>query len=865
MKYNESNFTYIKATSLSKYYTDLLKAECACENFPRVTKITIRKVLESFIREIGISYGMDPNSPIGEMIKILRYDKKFALPEEIYDYIQIIRVNGINITLYRSRDKRVDKHPIEILELMHRVLCWYLKTNEIDAISKFNDLSFKAPRTIEFEENELKKVKRDIALKDNQINNLREKIIELAEKSKNLGDLNRIIIAIKDEKEELKKYESFFMDRINSHKDEIEIIQNNYEKEIKEFNLVKDECIENHNLLAKKESILVRAELDNQQVKLRIDDLEETDEIIKEIQAIVENQLESIRNGYEKSLDLTNRYQDISETIIFTSDEDLKKILSTKKIEIISELNYEDNTFYNNITEYNKSIDETKKKVTLFKGILDDKIKKSVKYNDFYNAFLNLNGDKLRILYAMISNWNKNNINIISKSKEWLLNRNNDDSFLDMVNKTIDEVKNISDDQIKLTLYYKLLRISEVKIKNICNRKNFIKAIDSMVQSAYITLMNTKDFNYYLSKTQAIKVYYLKKVIEKLKSRYKNAKINEGLIYKIYDEIIKLSLKNEVYFTEALKVDLNNEHSLKNSIKKQPFEFLSTIIEVGEAADYKIVYKIIFEFLRDITLNNHDIVGEQISLERFLNGPFRIMLFISSGDGLSSKSLDDVMPLFVGEVLISDSIKEYSVVDFDSYNRMIEVWKSKQIFYEDKFNERNDISIELDALLEEKNQLEININNLNHEEKIMKYRYASYEEEFKQIVFFSDKSRVLGSYERYQECRRKIEESVNSNERYGEPSIIEAWVEQASRKINESNMAQAEIKILEEAKSSPFFDKEYSVFAEIEQKLEEIGNDLHNNKKILKEKEEILNSMTLKLDKLNEYLEVLKEIYPDIE
>ena len=37
MKYNESNFTYIKATSLSKYYTDLLKAECACESFPRVT------------------------------------------------------------------------------------------------------------------------------------------------------------------------------------------------------------------------------------------------------------------------------------------------------------------------------------------------------------------------------------------------------------------------------------------------------------------------------------------------------------------------------------------------------------------------------------------------------------------------------------------------------------------------------------------------------------------------------------------------------------------------------------------------------------------------------------------------------------
>ena len=79
MKYNESNFTYIKVTSLSKYYQDLSKAECACEDFPRMTKIIIRKVLESFIREIGVSYGINPNSATGEMIRILRYNKQFAL------------------------------------------------------------------------------------------------------------------------------------------------------------------------------------------------------------------------------------------------------------------------------------------------------------------------------------------------------------------------------------------------------------------------------------------------------------------------------------------------------------------------------------------------------------------------------------------------------------------------------------------------------------------------------------------------------------------------------------------------------------------------------------------------------------------
>ncbi len=232
--------------------------------------------------------------------------------------------------------------------------------------------------------------------------------------------------------------------------------------------------------------------------------------LIKE-KIIIEKQLESIRLSYEKSLGLTNRYQDESETIIFTYDDNLKKLLSNDKSEIISELNFEDSKFYNKITEYNKLIEDTKKKITLFKGILDDRIRHLVKYDDFYNAFLNLNGNKLRILYSMVSNWNKNNSNILSKSKEWLLNRSNEESLLDMVNKTLEEIKSLSDDQIKLSLYYKVLRISGVQIKNICNRKNFIKAVDSMVQSAYVTLLENKDFNYYLSKTHSIKVCYMKK------------------------------------------------------------------------------------------------------------------------------------------------------------------------------------------------------------------------------------------------------------------------------------------------------------------------------------------------------------------
>ena len=786
MKYNESNFTYLKMTSLSRYYTELLKAECACEDFPRITKIIVRKVVEAFIREIAVSYGLSKCTTTGEIIKSLRYNEDLNLPEEIYDYMQIIRVNGIGITLYRSRDKRIDKHPIEILELIHRVFCWYLKEKENHNISKVRNLSFKAPKTISFEENELKKVKRDISLKDNQINNLREKIIDLAQQSKSVGELNRIIIAIKKEKEELKKHESFLIERIASHKYEIEQIRNIYEKEIEKIDAVRDECIENHRMLAKKESLLVRTEVDKQQIRSMLDELEEKDSIIEEKERIIEIQLEAIRNSYEKLLELTNRYQDDSETIIFSYNDELKKILGTDKLEIKTELNFEDGNIYNRITEYNKSIEDIKKKIVLFKGILDDKIKKSIKYSDFYNAFLNLNGNKLRVLYSMVSNWNKSNLSLLSKSKEWLLKKSSEESFLDIVTKTIDEIKNISDDQIKLLLYYKLLRISQIKVKNICNRKNFVKAIDSMIQSAYVILTETKDFNYYLSKTHAIKVYYLKKVIEKLKNRYKNIKFRDELIFKIYDEIVKLSFKNEVYFAESLKIDVMNEHSLKASIKKQTFEFL-----------------------KDITASSHETAREQLSLEKFLTGPFRIMLFISAGDGFNSRYLDQVIPLFVGEVLISDSLTYSTKVDFDSYNRMIDVWKNKQNFYRDKFNEKNDICEKLNDLLNEKIILERNIESLCHEEETLKQKYA--------------------------------------------------------KKINESNFIQIQTKIIEEAKDSFFFRKEYDVFNEIKNSLGEIDNNLHNNKKILEEKKSIISIMELKLEKLNNHLDSIKELYPDIE
>lgn len=866
MEYNESNFTYLKGTSLSEYYKELVKAECACDDYPAMTKMTVRKVLEAFIRKIGISYGISSNIPTGSMVRILKKNSELELTEEIYDFIQIIRVNGIGITLYRSKNKIIEKHPIEVLELIHKIFLWYLEKTEKKTIDEFSDLSFRAPKSILFEENELKKVKRDILLKDNQINNLREKIIEIADKSRSVGELAKIIIAIKKEKSNMEVYKSFLINTINLHKHAVERIRNEYEIEIKDLDSVREDCVENHRLLSKKEGLLVRAELDNQKIKAMIHELEEDDEIITEKESILANKLETIRYIYEESVNLTNRYQDNIETVEFTHDEELKKILNADRIEINTELNYHDTCFYNEINEYSKCVDELKKKILLFKEIINDKIRQSIKYNDFFNAFANLNGNKLRILYSMVSNWKKNNHNILSNPKEWLFNINNEESFIDMINNTLEELRDISDDEVKLLLYYKLIKISNKKAKNIFNRKNFIKVIDGIVDDAYRVIVDNKDFNYYLSKTHSIEVYYLKRIIDKLKNRYKNIKINDDLLSKIYDEIVKLSLKNEVYFSESLKMNVENEHSLRAAIKKQPFEFLSIIIEIGEAADYKIVYSMIFEILKGAVANkNHEVSSEQISLEKFLRGHFRIMLFISDGEGLNNKYADEILPIFVGELLVTNSLGISNEVSFDSYNGMIEVLKEKCLLYKDKINEKELSDMQLEGILRDRVELEESLNELLHKKELLNQKYASYEYEFKQIVLSSDKIKKLNSYEKYKEYENKRYQSDADSEEINEISIIGTFVEQASKKINDSNFVQIESNLIEEAKNSSFFDKEFMLFKDMQNKLGEIACDIQNNRKLIDENEKVLYSVKSRVENIQEYLEVLKGIYPDVQ
>ena len=734
MKYYESNFSYLKNTKLSVYYEDLKKAECASEDFPQITKIVLRKVLEKFLRSIAQENGINVNIPTGTLIKNIKANKEINLPEEIYEYIQIIRINGVGITLYRSRDKQITKNPIELLELTHRIFCWYLSKEKHDVMKNTDNLIFNAPMNIDFESRELKKVQNDINLKDNQINNLREKIIEMGSQAKDISQLNKIIISIKREKTELEnKRDSIFRD-VKSHRELLERIKSSHERIIKSTYKVKDECIQNHKILAQKESLLVRCELDNKNIKNRIKNLDESDsEIISEMN-FLDKLLEQIREQYKNALKMTNEYQDILETCEFTDDNILKKNLIIRKGDVNREFNFQNKIFYSEIEAYNKTLEELEKKVRVFGVILDDKLRAEIREKEFYKSFLNLNGRQLRVLYCLIKSYSTT-YSILDKSREWMFKYGLAESkFMKDLNKNLQELNSVSDEQIRIILYYKLVKMTGIKNVSICNKKKFVESTDEIINVAYNMLMPEEGFKYIENKAYSIKVYYLQKFIEALKIRYKNIKIDDLLLSKIYEDIIEIRNRPNTMFynNNKFKFLSMNEKEILNSIRKNPFEYLSIIVELRNSREYIEVYAFILEVLKNATKDSNIISdNSQISIESFLAGTFRIMLFLSSGI-LNFKNIDELIPLIVAEILISRIDYETQEENIKSYNNMVEIWKKNQSVYNDIFIKRNDLNKELEAFEKESRQIidiKSKIEVLNKRMKNIKDIYIDMHEE----------------------------------------------------------------------------------------------------------------------------------------
>ncbi|GEP64346.1 hypothetical protein [Clostridium beijerinckii] len=866
MEYIESNFGYLKGTKIEKYYNDLIKAEFLCEYYPIVTKIIVRKVMEMLLRDIAQDSGMDMNVSALTLLNGIKLKSNISFSEEIYNNIEIILANGYENISKRDRNRKIPKHPIEILKIAQKVLYYYLKEKE-NLMLDIKNLSFSAPSTIEYMKKELLKINNDIAQRENLINNLRKKILEVDSSPKRISEINNIIILIKEEKAYLEEIQDILNRKVEMQNKCVLNMETDYKTYEKKLNEMKIKFNENEELLLEKEGQLLKAEIQNQELKISTEELDDEDESIKRMKVSLDEELRILRHAYESLLNLTEEYNDIVETIEFLYDNELRKELEAKKNSIQIKINFEDAVFNENIIIYNKNTVEYKRKALIFKELVNENIKREIRHEKFYDGFLRLSGKELKIVYTIINNITSS-FNLISKPKE-LLGRYNEDKFLELLNRNLENLKNINDNEIKLILYYKLISLSNAPYGKIYNRRKFVQTLDYMVDKAYSLLATKKDFKARTKKLDAINEYYMNRTISALKNKGSNTHITEELIEKIYDIITKLRQRPEnkekrLYY-EKLDLDVMTESAIKAAIKSQPYTFLYMIADLASIDSYKDMSSIIFQI--------ENLIEKRSLIKNFSNTYFMVLLYLSS-DAIvvSQNQQEELVPLAVMLITSVSLVSDNDFINLEGYNDLVKLWKQKQQKYNDICMKKEEEESSLALLMREKLELEINQKELSEAYDSLLRRYGSYESEFKNLVMNSEKRVLLPSYFYYDDlCNKKklaekhINESKNKIGTLKSIFSIEVWKDQANKFINESNMLEAEKLLIKEAKQKPYFKKEYSVFLELEDQIQKVNESMEKNKEMLKSKDALVDNIGSKIIDLQKQLTTMKNAYIDIE
>ena len=870
----KGNFAYLKNTSLSEYYKDVIKAQCASEKYPMITKILLRKIVEDIVRKVAQKYDIYSNDNIRNLITSIKYNFNICFPEQICKCINTIRFNGINKENYDIENTKIF-NAMDLLKMANRIFIWYIQ--DIEKLPDFNeeDALIVLPNNLDVIKEELAKTIDDIVSKENQINALRERIIDLANKSQNISGLNRIVMAIKEEKAHLEEKREYLSKELKIYENSILDIELNYENEMKEVNTLRNEWDKIQKLINEKEDKLVKVEINNQDFKILANNFEDNkDEIIK-CELLINESLDKLRKSYKNLSSLCKEYKDIIATITFSYKDEYKNDLIPKESKTRININKEDKLFEEEMIIYFNNIDEANKNVRILKKLLNDQITKQIKYYEFYKGFLNLRGNALKRLYILSNKFSVQSI-LMNTAKN-ILGMPDKDGICEYINKKIKEISDVSDAEIKLLTYYRLLNIAKIEVKSVCNRKSFTENLDNIVGKACEVLKGKEGFIDYSDDLKSTRMYYLEKIIKSIRSKYYNNQIviQADLIDDIFNNIQKFNEEEKIFIYRGLNIFITDELNIRNSIGYDTFRVISVLFSM----DSKFAYALACGLLFKLYYPNNDLILEDIInngglLKEFLEKTVAIDLFISEG-GVSLNKFEakqeSLLPLFVFMIICVDEILE-EFTDLESYNELSDFWMLKQQQYNDLIIYEKKSQMSLIKLVNEKKQLELDAEKNSKDYIIMSNKYAKDLEKFKKSVLSSDKIKHLPSYLNYASLIAKKEEHDQTIDEMKEKlgAIKSAlstgiWKEQSAKYVNDSNINNVEKLLIEEAKKSIYFNNEYEEIIQLQNTIDSINSSTLELKESLKSKEKELKDTKDKLEECRKQIQVIKNIYPDME
>lgn len=871
---NNGNFTYLKNTDLSEYYEDLIKAQCASEKYPIITKIILRKIVEDIIRKVAQKYDIDSNENIRNLITHIKYNFNICFPEQICKCINTIRFNGINREDYEVENIKIF-NAVDLLKMANIIFIWYLK--DIEKLLSFNeeDTSLILPNDLDVNKKELEKIINDILSKEHQINGLRERVIDLANHSQNIGGLNRIVIAIKEEKNILEERKDHLSKRIKVYENSIKDVELNYEEEIRELNLLRKKWDDIQTLINKKEEKLVKAEINNQDFKMLVSNFEgDLDEIVK-YELLINESLDKLRKSYKNLKVLCKEYNDIIATIKFAYKDEYKEPLSFKESKTRININNEDKLFEEEMIIYFNNVNEAKKNVRILKKIVNDNITKQIKYYNFYKGFLNLRGNLLRNIYILSGKISLQSI-LINKAKQ-IIGKSDKDKIDEYINKKLEEIKDVSDEELKLLIYYRFINIGGLEVKCVCNRRDFTKNLDNIVEKAWDILKKRNDFKNYGDNLKSIKIYYLRKIINNIRTKYFNNQmaIDRYLVDDICSNVQKFSEEEKSIIYKGLNIINPDDFNIRNIISFDIFKVIDIFFNLQSKFAYTLTCALLYKlYYSNNNLILEDIIANGSLLKEFFGKTIINDLFILEG-GTSFNKLENkqemLLPLFVFQIVITDEIIE-EFTDLEAYNQLSDFWISKQQQYNDLIIYEKKNKMSLIKLINEKKQIELNRDRASKDYMIISSRYGESVEEFKKQVLSSEKLKYLPSYLNYSNLIAKKEENEQTIDEMKEKlgAIKTAistglWKGQEYKGIIDSSINNVEKLLVEEAKRSIYFKDEYGEVIQLQNTIEEINTLTVRLKENLKINDIDLKKVKNNLEECRKQIELIKSIYPDME
>ncbi len=867
------NFAYLKNTDLKEYYDDIIKAQCSVSAYPDMTKIILRKIIEDILRKVAEKYHIDSSQSIRDLITEIKYNFNIYFPENICKFINTIRFNGINRKANKNEETRIFS-PVDLLKMANKVFIWYLK--DIEKLENFHEqqLVFVLPDNLERSIYEREKILNDIVDKEFQINNLREKIIDLAKKSQDITGLNRVVMAIKEEKNQLLKKQQVIDEYIKNYKKNMQNIEQTYDGEINKLNTLIKEYEQYESLVGEKEDKLVKAEVSNQDFKMIINNFEGEREDIVKYELRVNESIDRLRKLYKNIVMLCKEYKDILASIHFAYRDDYKKLLKPKESHVKNRISNENRLFDEEIIVYFNNVEDAKKNVNILTKLMNDKINRNIKYRDFYKGFLNLKEDCLRDIYILSD---KYTLQTIFNGAKGAFGKIDMEKAQEIIKNRREEIGKIADEELKIQLYYRFANICGLSDYLLTSRKSFIENLNNIIEKAFDFLNKEEPLKLFENKLKSIKNYYIEMIINKLEKLYMSSQITitEDFVHAVYRGIMSLDESERTKLYDCLGLIEINEFNVLNLINTDAFKVMRNVLNLDSKLAYTCIYSFLYMlYYRKDLVELEDFLSNEVKLKVFIEKTLVKDIFLTE-DGFNIDNFEEnqrkLLSLFIFQIIATDEIIE-QYTNLEGYTSLYDYWVKKQQQYNDLIIYEKRHEMDIAKLLNEKEKLNKENENTAQKYILLSSSYNKNMKLFKDKVLASDKIEYLPSYINYMnlvEKKGKDHENLHDMQMKLDNVRIAletgVWKDFDETYEEDNSIKNVQNLLIEEAKRSMYFEEEYKVLLDIEKditNINEISSQLRKN--IQANKLEIMKKQE-ELENCRKQIDIINDIYPDIE